>query len=323
MDDPQVAVGSMELLRRHGLGIIGAALVAAIVVYLICMIPAIQVYEGQATILFPLRKSAVGLRRALGSVDLPVGGVSSAIGQMQQAYPAPTILESRRILDLVLQKHPELKKGLDKKNKGDLESMRKKVIKKYLKLDDTDQGALKISFLWKDPQVAADIANEYVDQLQFIFTDLNAQSAQQMADFIGARIDNEKPGTPGIAQRIAKIETEIAEYKKTTGILAIDPQAEQLIKSLAVLQEELTGAEVDLAGARTERDLIAHQGEKLTKVRDDFDQYDDVFDLDSLKDQKLVTLAADEKEWREAPIADALADPAVATLRRTLALQEA
>ena len=258
----------------------------------------------------------------MGSVDIPVGTVSNAIGQVQQTYPVPTILKSRALTESVLNNFPEVLDSIDKKGTGDWELVRKKVNKKYLTLDDTDQGALRVGFLWKDPQVAADVANAYVIELKRILTVLNADSAKGMGDFIERQLHGVEDGDPGVQQKIEALELEIADYKTREGILALEPQAEQLIKTAAVLQEEYTSAEVDLAESRGKLVSIRRQGDALERVTADLYSKKDVFNLDQLDSEEILELAADEQDWRAVPLAKSLEDPTIITLRRTLATLE-
>lgn len=315
-------VSYLQVLTRHWWWIALLTLALSGITYAICLLPKLQMYEAQAVIIFPLRQSALGLRRSLGSVELPIGGASAAIGQSQQMYPATTILESRRISEAIIARHPELLKRLDKKNKGDRIAIHKRMVGKYLDLDDSEQGALTVKFLWDDPKKAAEIANEYVAELKYIFSKLNNDRAQLMSEFIGARLGEGVEGTPGIKTRIENLEDEIAEYKTAQEIPALDAQADQLIETAGALQEDLTTTEVELAGSQMELQAIRNQGQKLDKAAADLQGSKDLFDLEAVRDDKLITLVAEEDAWRATPLAEALDDPAVSTIRRQLTALE-
>lgn len=305
---------------RYGPMILIVSLLLAGVAYGICMLPSLQQYKAEATILFPLRKSAAGIRRALGSVDIPVGTVSSAIGQMQETYAAPTILKSRTLTKNVLEKHPEVLKKIDKKGTGDWELIREKVTKKHLKLNDDDQGALRIGFLWPDAQVSADVSNDYVAELQRMLTILNGRSASGMSTFITQRLEGGNPELgPGLRERITKLEQDIASYKTEQGILALEPQAEQLIKTAAALQEELTTAEVDLAESAMKLQAVRQQGNELHRRTDWLFERKDAFELSDLSDPGFLSMGDEEASWAAVPLAEALEDTAVGFLRRNLA----
>ncbi|HYE78215.1 MAG TPA: hypothetical protein VEI97_09525 [bacterium] len=321
MENPRY-VSYTQVLARHGWWIALATIVCAGLAYAICLLPSLRMYQAQATIVFPLRQSGLGLRRSLGSVDLPIGGAGAAISGLQQMYPAVTILESRRVAELVLAKHPELRPRLDRKNRGDRVAIHNKLVKKYLEIDDTDQGALKIKFLWWDANTAAEVANEFVASLRFVLSELNNQRAAMMADFIGERLGEGVEGSPGIRARIEKLEGEIADYKTRHEIPALTAQAEQLIKTAAALQEDLTTSEVELAGSQMELEAIRRQGSRLEDVAEDLRPSRDLFDLEAVKDDELITLVAEEDTWRAVPPAKALEDPAIATLRRQLSTLE-
>jgi len=319
VDQPRY-VSYATVAVRYGPMILIASLLVAAITYGICMMPSLQQYKAEATILFPLRKSAAGIRRALGSVDIPVGTVSSAIGQMQETYAAPTILKSRTLTQNVLEKHKDVLAKIDKKNTGDWELIREKVTKKYLKLNDDDQGALKIGFLWPDPKVSADISNEYVAELQRMLTILNGRSASGMSTFITQRLEGGNPELgPGLRERISKLEQEIATYKTEEGILALEPQAEQLIKSAAALQEELTTAEVDLAESAMKLQAIRQQGSELQRRTDWLFARKDAFEITDLSDPGFLSMGDEEASWAAVPLPEALEDNAVEYLRRNLA----
>lgn len=321
MEEPRY-VSYASVAVRYGPLVLLASLLVAGLTYGISMMPSLQRYKAEATILFPLRKSAAGIRRALGSVDIPVGTVSSAIGQMQETYAAPTILKSRTLNKNVLEQFPEVMATLDKKGTGDWELIRQKATKKHLKLNDDDQGALRIGFLWTDPKTSADVTNAYVAELRRMLTVLNTRSATGMTTFISQRLEGGGEAGPGIRQRITELEAEIAAYKTKEGILALEPQAEQLIKTAAALQEELTKAEVDLAESAMKLQAVRRQGQFLQQRTGELYQQKDVFDLTAMQDQAFLSLGDEEPSWAAVPLAEALEDAAITTLRRNLSVLE-
>jgi uncharacterized protein involved in exopolysaccharide biosynthesis len=102
-------------------------------------------------------------------------------------------------------------------------------------------GLIRISVTDKDPKLAADIANAYVDEFRKLSANLAISEASQRRVFFQQQLLEAN-------ENLATAEEAMKQTEQSTGILQIDSQARSLIESAAILRGQIAAQEVELKG---------------------------------------------------------------------------
>jgi uncharacterized protein involved in exopolysaccharide biosynthesis len=102
-------------------------------------------------------------------------------------------------------------------------------------------GLIRISVTDKDPKLAADIANAYVDEFRKLSANLAISEASQRRVFFQQQLLEAN-------ENLAAAEEAMKHTEQSTGILQIDSQARSLIESAAILRGQIAAQEVELQG---------------------------------------------------------------------------
>lgn len=108
----------------------------------------------------------------------------------------------------------------------------------------TKDGMIRITVTDRDPKMAAEIANGYVDEFRKLSAHLAITEASQRRAFFQEQL-LEANGNLATAEEAMK------STEQSTGVLQIDSQARALIESAATLRGEIGAKEVELQGMRS------------------------------------------------------------------------
>jgi polysaccharide biosynthesis transport protein len=270
------------------------------------------VYQGKTSVIFPLKKASTFMRRSLNDMDIPVGGMSSLLDTSATLYNHIAIIESRT-LALRVSKYLKTEKNIDllstyKKiaEDPDLNDDEKDLalaakMQKRVHVEDADRGIAEITFLHSDPNIAAATANAYVNQTLSFLNELNQATQSDLADFLEARQKE-------VDTALIDVEGKIEKAKEETGILAVEEQATQLIKSYADIQALVTQAEIDYQGSVT-------TAKNMEKAGMDMQEY---YKFIAAGTEEKAGPAKDTGKKEPSPAIDALADATIARLRSQL-----
>lgn len=148
-------------------------------------------YYESVTLIITSGSDSGGLGAALSS--LPIAGMLGGIGGQTPADKIVLILKSRTIAEMVIRKFDLQKVFNDKKwdaingswkNPGKPPLMENTVsdLNGISKFNKSKEGAITVSVEWKDPQLAADIANYYVYALTDFLKDKSMNITVQVVD---------------------------------------------------------------------------------------------------------------------------------------------
>jgi len=105
-------------------------------------------------------------------------------------------------------------------------------------------GLLRITVTDRDPNVAAQIANAYVDEVRSLSANLAVTEASQRRAFFQQQLLEAN-------ENLASAEEAMKTMQQSTGILQIDSQARALIESAAALRGQVAEKEVELQAMRS------------------------------------------------------------------------
>ena len=149
------------------------------------------------------------------------------------------MLQSQTVTDGIIKRFDFVRK-LHPKRYSDL---RKMVVGKVKFLAGKD-GMISISVTDKDPRMAAEMANAFVDELYQLNNRLAITGASQRRLFYEQQLAQEK-------DKLADSEVALKKTEEATGVIAPSGQTETIIREVAQIQAEITAREVQLDALRT------------------------------------------------------------------------
>lgn len=225
------------LVKRKGLIIgttLGTALITAIVS--LTMTP---IYKAETKVLPPQQGSSSMASQLLGQLGGVAGLAGGSLGKTSNdLYIA--LLKSRPILDNVIDrlKLMELYKA---KNREDA---RNALVGALRTQDDKKTGIVSIGIEGKDPKMAADIANTFVEELRDYNKRLALTEASQRRLFFEEQLKDVKEG-------LIKSEESMKTFQEKTGVIRIDEQAKAVMEGIAQLRAQIAEKEVQIKVMKT------------------------------------------------------------------------
>ncbi len=213
------------------------------------------IYQAKAT-LMPVESAQGRFSAALGALqNIPFfgGAVGGALGKTA-TDKLVSILNSRTVTEEVIKKLDlvpiifadkwDSQKGQwETKKPPTLQDATRALQNEIVKIADDRKGLISITAEYKNPKVAADIANEYTLALHH-FLNVNAISlAKRNRIFLEKQLEITKVD-------LNKIEDELKTYQTRKKIAAMDAQAEAAIKALAEMKAQIIAREVQLGAMK-------------------------------------------------------------------------
>jgi polysaccharide biosynthesis transport protein len=259
------------------------------------------IFEGKTTVIFPLQRASSFMRRSLSEMDLPISGMSSLLDTSPTMYNHIAIIESRT-LALKVNDYLKTEKNIDllasyseiaddpKLNDEEKLNALAGRMQKRVQVKDADRGTADVTYLHRDPNIAAETANAYVTETLAFLNALNQHTQGDLASFLEARQGE-------VDKSLIDLEAKIEKVKEETGILAVEDQAAQLIKSYADIEAMVAQSEIDYQGSLS-------QARNMEKAGVDMKDY-----------YTWIAGGKDAGKDQPSPAVDALSDPTIAKLR--------
>lgn len=179
--------------------------------------------------------------RSSGSSALaPLAGLASdLLGQRTSGDLFIGVLRSRTVLTALIAKF-DLRKAYGKKLWVDAG---KKLVSRTEIKEDKKSGIITITVSDRSPQRAAEIAQEYVDQLNWVITQLNTSSAHRERVFLEDRLKQVNAGLE-IAER------NFGDFASKNAAIDIPEEGKAMLEAGAELEGQLIAAQTELQGLR-------------------------------------------------------------------------
>lgn len=194
------------------------------------LMPPDQVGQGLATTLAALTK---GSGSELGSIG------SELLGLRTSSDLFIGVLHSRTVEDDLINKF-DLRKLYGVKK---IEAARKELTSRTDITGDRKSGIITIKVVDRDPQRAAAMAREYVEQLNQIVVTLNTSSAHKERVFLETRLGQ-------VQQDLEAAEKDFSKFASQNTTLDVKEQGKALIGAAAELEGQLIAAQTQLEGLR-------------------------------------------------------------------------
>jgi tyrosine-protein kinase Etk/Wzc len=224
--------------RRFILGVtFGIALVTAIVMFLLP-----NQYKAETVVLPPGQNSTMSsaLAGQMGgsSALASLAGASLGIKSPGDMYVA--LFRGRTVEDSLIQRMGLMARYHLKKM-----SQARSAFEKHSTVAlGAKDGLIRISVSDRDPRMAADIANNYVDEFRKLSANLAITEASQRRAFFQQQL-LEANGN------LTAAEEKMKNTQQSTGVLQVDSQARTLIESAAILRGQVAAKEVELQAMRS------------------------------------------------------------------------
>lgn len=204
-----------------------------------------RIYQAKASII-PLESSSGSLTASIGDLariaGVPIGGKGSPIDKLISVLESRTLAE--RVIDSL-----DLMKVLYPDKKPLREDAIKTLQKDIVKISSDKKGLITIAVEYKDPALAAKIANQYIKELDN-FLQVNSITLAKRR-----RIDLERQ-ISRIKEDLTRAEESFKQFQKRYKAVAIEKQAEAAVKGVAELKAKIVEKEARLRalkGIVTER----------------------------------------------------------------------
>lgn len=192
-----------------------------------------NVYTATAKLLPPQKDVGGGGAAALLG---QLGGISGGIGSSSDLYLG--ILKSRSVADSIIAKL-DLKKELKNDNPDKLRF----ALQSMVKFQSGKDGMITIAADNKDPKLAAQLVNTYIDELQKKSLQLNLTKASTERSFLEKRL-------AVVKNDLKNAEEEMKRFQELNKTIKADSQAAAAIAGVANIKAEVVTKEVKLAALR-------------------------------------------------------------------------
>ena len=219
--------------------VIGGLCLAGLVASLGISLLLPDVFESTSSVLPQLESKEGGMLAAL-LTSPAAGGMAQNLGLGLPSMPTtPTdvfvsILKSRVMADEVIAKFNLRDRYREKtmvETRKDLED--------HLRITVTKEKVIKVAVEDHDPQVAADMANFYVANLDRLNRTVTVSKAGQNRAFIERRLHE-------TMESMGKAEEALRDFQSKNKTVAVEAQAKVMIEAAAILQGQITAQEVQL-----------------------------------------------------------------------------
>ena len=178
--------------------------------------------------------AAASMLQSLGALG-GIAGAAAGIKNPADQYVA--FLQSRAVQDALIKRF-----DLQERYEQDFQESTRKALEGMSKISAGKDGLITIAVEEKDPQMAADIANAYVDELSHLLSRLAVTEAQQRRAFFEKQLEQTKVKLVAAQQTLAASGVSVATLNTSPDVALEGP---------ARLRAEVTAQEVKLASMRS------------------------------------------------------------------------
>ena len=167
-----------------------------------------------------------------------IGGIACAAAEIKDlADQYVAFLQSRAVQDALIKRF-----DLQERYQQDFQESTRKTLAGMSKISAGKDGLITIAVEEEDPQIAADIANAYVDELSQLLSRLAVTEAQQRRVFFEKQLQQTKAKLVAAQQTLAASGVSVA---------ALNISPDVALEGPARLRAEVTAQEVKLASMRS------------------------------------------------------------------------
>ena len=194
-------------------------------------------YTAQTVLLPPQQNSSAGsaLLSQIGGSGALASLAGSSLGIKNPADMYVALFRSRTVEDALIQQFGLMARY----HKRRMSDARTAFEDRSIVVAGAKDGLIRIDVTDHDPQLAADIANSYVEQYRKLSATLAVTEAAQRRAFFQQQLLEADA-------KLSAAEEAMKNTEEKTGMLSLDSQARSLIESAAVLRGQISAKEVEL-----------------------------------------------------------------------------
>lgn len=217
--------------------ILGFTLASALVVAVISLFMT-PIYRAETNIL-PPQQSSSGMSQLMSGLGGAAGFLGGSLGIKNPNDVYIAILKSRAVLDRIIDRF-ELMKLFEAESR---EAVRRSL---SYSVDATSgkNGLISVAIENKDPELAALMANAFIDELKNLTQHLAVTEASKRRLFFEEQLRIAK-------ENLMKSEEAMQSFQEETGAIKMDAQASAVISSIAGLRAQIANREVQLKVMKT------------------------------------------------------------------------
>lgn len=235
-DDEISLLDLLIVLVRHKRLLIGLPVAFAALALAYGLI-AKPVFEAKTTILPPQQQqsSAAAMLSSLGGL---AGGAGAALGIKNPNDLYIAMLQSRAVADKLITRF-KLNDVYEAKTMTDVRNH----LAASSKIASGKDGLIAIAVEDYSPQLAAQIANAYVEELRALSKTLAVTEAGQRRQFFENQLNKSR-------QDLASAEIALKQTQEKTGVLQLEAQGKATMEALANLRAQIAARQVQLAAMK-------------------------------------------------------------------------
>ena len=174
-----------------------------------------------------------------GGLLSQLGGIADLVGLPRTATGGQMmigVLNGNSVVDAIIDKF-----NLMEEMEQDIRLQARAAVLANLQADeDTKSGIITVAYLHKDPQVAADIANAFVEELQKKLRYISINDAQQKRSFFENQLLQAQ-------QELNMAEADMVNYQQSRGVIAFESQTGALLASINSLRNRIAAKNVEIS----------------------------------------------------------------------------
>lgn len=198
-----------------------------------------NIYKAQSRILPPLQRTG-----GMSAIMAQMGGLAELAGFSGSSTNGELLigfLQSDTIVDRIIDRF-DLMAVYDQPVRL---KMREMVTSEILNtMEDVKSGIVTVAVLDEDPIRAADMANTFVLELKNRMQSLAIGEAAQRRLFFEEQAQQ-------AFKNLGNAEDEMLRYQEKSGMVAVEPQLEAMLSSIASLRAQITSKEVEIVALKT------------------------------------------------------------------------
>ena len=236
-DDEISLLDMLQVLWERKWLLIGSTLGAGVLAAGIALLMP-NYYTATARILPPQQSSssASALLGQLGGLAAAAGGSIGGIRNPNDLYVG--MMKSRTVADRLIERF-DLKKYFDQKS----QNLTQQTLASASKISAGKDGIISVSVEAKDPKLAADLSNAYVEELIRLTGLLAVTEASQRRLFFERQLAK-------VRDNLAVAETDAREALSKGGLALVEGQGRSLVEASARLRAQITAREVQIGAMR-------------------------------------------------------------------------
>lgn len=249
--------------RRLIITVTASVFIAAVTISL--LLP--KSYRARASVVPPTQETLVGIGGLSGGSDRSTRLVDAFMGVPSPADLWVGILSSDSVRDNVIQRF-DLMTVYGAGTKEDARA----ALGARTQVDRTKEGIVSVSVEDRDPALAADVANAYIEELDRVNKNMVTTSGGRMRQFVENRLEQAKTS-------LAKAEDALRQFQEKNKAVSLDAQSQTVIEAIGALKGELFAKQIrletmlsyttsDHPEVQVLRSEIQHIQEKLKDLED-------------------------------------------------------